>query len=561
MQPFRSILHQHNDQQPHVDPHHKKASSFFKPVIQPKLSVNEPNDVYEQEADAMAGKIMRMPDHIGNDHSFFRPAVSSIQRKCATCEEEDKQLYRKENNSAQTSASSQTEDYINTLSGGKPLPEKERFFFESRMGYDFSDVRLHTDSVAATSARSINALAYTSGHNIVFNEGQYNTESDNGKRLLGHELAHVVQQSYAQGLYFDAGNNKTNTGQNMHKSNIVQRKCGASSLGTPVPDCTPSQEGSVGWQFLFKANCDELLPGEESNVAKIKAGSRLRIHGFASQEGSAIFNDNLSCHRANRIAELVRIKRTDCSVTETLKHGASPVTAPGLAPDPNPPEFWRSVIVQEVKTPPPPDKPKKAACTVPTSTPGDCMGRHQAYADAAKCFPLNSWLPCVKIASKEVCRAVEAFNLRGSEGSDLEKCIWATSGSKKFTLEKGKWFNDTNACIWGHWRNALEAINDPLAPIPSGLTPEWAQAVTTCRKEGAGSTACCEAHVIAEQSAIDTCNPYDSLVYGKLPTDVPASAVCSDLVLLATPGLPFAGDFGDVKDRISYGLLRCCSGL
>ena len=63
------------------------------------------------------------------------------------------------------------------------------------MGYDFSNVRLHTDSVAANSAQSINARAYTTGNNIVFNEGQFNSDTDNGKKLLGHELTHVVQQN------------------------------------------------------------------------------------------------------------------------------------------------------------------------------------------------------------------------------------------------------------------------------------------------------------------------------------------------------------------------------
>jgi hypothetical protein len=194
MQPFRSILHQHNDQKSNIDPGHKKASSFFKPIIQPKLSVNQPNDVYEQEADAIADKVMRMPDHAENNNSFFRPAVSSIQRKCAACEEEDKQLQRKESNSDSGNASSQTEDYINALSGGKPLAENEKSFFESSMGYDFSDVRLHTDPAAARSAQSINALAYTSGNNIVFNAGQYAPGTNDSKRLLAHELTHVVQQ-------------------------------------------------------------------------------------------------------------------------------------------------------------------------------------------------------------------------------------------------------------------------------------------------------------------------------------------------------------------------------
>ena len=62
-------------------------SPFFAPAIQPRLSVNPQNDVYEQEADAMAEKIVRDPHH---ENIFFPPATNSIQRKCAQCEEEEK---------------------------------------------------------------------------------------------------------------------------------------------------------------------------------------------------------------------------------------------------------------------------------------------------------------------------------------------------------------------------------------------------------------------------------------------------------------------------------------
>ena len=74
------------------------------------------------------------------------------------------------------------------------MPESSRNFFEPRFGHDFSNVRLHTDTIATKSAQSINALAYTSGNNIVFNSGYYSPESDSGKRLMAHELTHTLQQ-------------------------------------------------------------------------------------------------------------------------------------------------------------------------------------------------------------------------------------------------------------------------------------------------------------------------------------------------------------------------------
>ncbi len=87
-------------------------------------------------------------------------------------------------------------NYVDNLdSHGQALSNDMRSFYEPRFSYDFSNVKLHTDSVAAKSAQSINALAYTSGNKIVFNEKQYSPGTDTGKSLLAHELTHVVQQN------------------------------------------------------------------------------------------------------------------------------------------------------------------------------------------------------------------------------------------------------------------------------------------------------------------------------------------------------------------------------
>lgn len=168
-----------------------RKNKFF----QPKLSINQPGDIHEREADAMADKVMRMPVN-DNDISFFKPAAfTSVQRKCAHCEEEEK-LQRKELNDESISPGKEFEDYTGKISsGGNALSSVARKFFEPRFGYDFSGVKIHTDSAAAKSAQSINALAYTTGSNIVFNENQFSPETDSGKRLLAHELTHVIQQN------------------------------------------------------------------------------------------------------------------------------------------------------------------------------------------------------------------------------------------------------------------------------------------------------------------------------------------------------------------------------
>jgi len=173
-----------------------------KPVFfQPKLSINQPNDVYEQEADHMADKVMRMTDNSQHENTFFKPAIDSLQRKCQACEEEDKFVHRKESNGSELQSRNEPDNYIGSLnSSGQPIPAPSRKFFEPKFGHDFSNVRLHTDTIAAKSAQSINALAYTSGNNIIFNNGQYSPDSDSGKRLMAHELTHVVQQQGSNSL-------------------------------------------------------------------------------------------------------------------------------------------------------------------------------------------------------------------------------------------------------------------------------------------------------------------------------------------------------------------------
>ena len=79
-------------------------------------------------------------------------------------------------------------------STGHALDDESRAFMESRFGYDFSGVQVHTDSRAAESASAVNAKAYTVGQDIVFGAGQYSPQSTEGRRLIAHELTHVTQQ-------------------------------------------------------------------------------------------------------------------------------------------------------------------------------------------------------------------------------------------------------------------------------------------------------------------------------------------------------------------------------
>lgn len=143
------------------------------------------------------------------------PSNLLIQRLCAGCEEEHSQttrldsrskndrgtqVQRKDESAASSQLTPPVSDDISVLQGGgNPLPPSTRAFFEPRFGADFSRVRTHTGVRAAETAAAIQARAFTIGRDIVFGLGEYAPESREGRKLLVHELTHVVQQDGANG--------------------------------------------------------------------------------------------------------------------------------------------------------------------------------------------------------------------------------------------------------------------------------------------------------------------------------------------------------------------------
>jgi hypothetical protein len=106
-----------------------------------------------------------------------------------------KKVVQPKRSPGQSLKETQTEEAFDPAPGrGQPLAEPVRAFFESRFGYDFSQVQVHSDARAAESARAVNALAFTTGRDIVFGTGNYSPQTTEGKRLLAHELTHVIQQ-------------------------------------------------------------------------------------------------------------------------------------------------------------------------------------------------------------------------------------------------------------------------------------------------------------------------------------------------------------------------------
>lgn len=160
-------------------------------MLQTKPALNTPEDQYEQEKEHVARQVMHTPG-------------PQLQRTCACgglclgCKNEPdthRNLQAKRtqaNDSVETVAPSIVHKVLH--SDGQPLDLTTQRFMESRFKHDFSQVRVHTNTQADESARAVNALAYTVGQNVVFRLGRYDPTSMYGRRLLAHELTHVVQQ-------------------------------------------------------------------------------------------------------------------------------------------------------------------------------------------------------------------------------------------------------------------------------------------------------------------------------------------------------------------------------
>ncbi len=165
--------------------------------IQTKLTVSSPGDSYEQEADHVSDRVMRMPEP--------QPRTAcSCAAGCSKCQTEQRPQADKRVQTKRAPASEAEQVAVPPVvqelsaSPGQPLDSVTRGFMERRFGHDFGQVRIHADEKAAEAARAVHARAYTLGQNVVFGAGQFAPGTQAGKSLLAHELTHVLQQG-AQG--------------------------------------------------------------------------------------------------------------------------------------------------------------------------------------------------------------------------------------------------------------------------------------------------------------------------------------------------------------------------
>jgi hypothetical protein len=166
---------------------------------QAKLTVNAPNDVYEQEADRVAdattstvNSSIQHQREEEEEEPIQAKMVSEIQRQA----EDEEELQMEVVESQPVNVSDHLETQINAARGhGAPLPDTMREPMGQAFGADFSGVHVHTDSEADALNRDLSAKAFTTGQDVFFRQGEYSPSSDSGRKLIAHELTHVVQQT------------------------------------------------------------------------------------------------------------------------------------------------------------------------------------------------------------------------------------------------------------------------------------------------------------------------------------------------------------------------------
>lgn len=190
------------------------GDQFIKPKVQTKLAMGKSGDKYEVEADRMADQVV---NESGNGDAVQK-MESSEEEPVQTMKEEESVQKVEEEEAVQTmeeeepvqkvveeeAVQSKSEEKKTKLpsieyrlkhsSGGNKMDAKTQMEMEQKFGTDFSHIKIHNDIAAAQMCQELGAQAFTRGIDIYFNEGKYNPNSIEGKRLLAHELTHTIQQ-------------------------------------------------------------------------------------------------------------------------------------------------------------------------------------------------------------------------------------------------------------------------------------------------------------------------------------------------------------------------------
>jgi hypothetical protein len=238
---------------------------------------------------------MRMSDPVPS----IATAPPEINRKWTACED-DKKLQKKE---AGTAAGGEAPAIVHDVlrSPGQPLDAATRAYFEPRFGRDFSRVRVHTDAAAAQSAQDVNAHAYTAGHNMAFDAGRFAPGTQQGRRLIAHELTHVVQQSGSGGIRADLGNEKRGLSSFSLQQQVaaepfrVRRVPGDVEPSPPAVSLTPNQARLVELMNVWVPDPvkQRLTTISRAAAIELKTGRQVYLIAIAGEGAALPLNPSL----------------------------------------------------------------------------------------------------------------------------------------------------------------------------------------------------------------------------------------------------------------------------
>jgi hypothetical protein len=160
---------------------------------------------------------------------------------------------------------------------GRPLDQDVRADMEARLGADFSDVRVHTDTTADVAADSVRAEAFTSGSHVVFRRGGYDTSSTAGRQTLAHELTHVVQQRSGpvEGTPTDDGlsvSDPRDRSEREAEATAVRAMSGHPEQATPT---APAASGQAAAVPVARLMTEQAFKSAAADFGKVRSKSRI----------------------------------------------------------------------------------------------------------------------------------------------------------------------------------------------------------------------------------------------------------------------------------------------
>jgi hypothetical protein len=227
------------------------------PFVQAKLIIGQVDDPLEHQADRVADQVMRMREpEAATDARATAFADRMLQRKCNQCEVvEEGQIHRKMAGSFAPGVTAPPVVHDVLRSPGQTLDPEARRFMEARFGFDFSMVRVHADGLATQSALAVDARAYAVGKHIVFQTDKFNPGSHDGKVLIAHELAHVVQQEANSVTTSSSSSRLDDSGSSRGSAEQAQL------------NATPSLNGPTQRPVLQRQRADESQPPTTATAA------------------------------------------------------------------------------------------------------------------------------------------------------------------------------------------------------------------------------------------------------------------------------------------------------